>query len=196
MNIRSFLAVGVVVALLGLAGCATTGGNQTQQTIYDMHRRIVKLDKSLDESVTKLNETTASLSERVNEGDQQTREMKTISEENQVKLDKLSRDLNEMRTTLYRHFNLTPPTAGGIASAPSSGVVVEPPAGVAPVPATPGMTEAAPAAPVSELSPSAPAMTPAGELARARQREPPPPAFRQRASSPARSERAPPMKRT
>lgn len=121
---RSILIAGVSVTLAGffLAGCGTTGGNQVETTIYDMHRRVVKLDKSLDESVTKLNETTAELIARVDESDQQTRQMKTIAEENQVKLDNLARDLTELKTTLYRHLNLTASMPGAL---PPAGVGVE-----------------------------------------------------------------------
>jgi tol-pal system protein YbgF len=115
---HGILIAGISLTLAGvlLAGCGTTGGKQVETTIYDMHRRVVKLDKSLEDSVTKLNETTAELIARVNESDQQTRQLKTISEENQVKLDSLSRDLNELKTTLYRQLNLSVGSGGGISS--------------------------------------------------------------------------------
>ncbi len=103
----------IALALLGalgaalLTGCETTGGNQTQTTIYDMHRRIVKLDKDLGDSVTRLNETSASLNQRVEEMDMQTRELRSLLEENQNKLNAISQDL----ARFYRALNLSPPSS-------------------------------------------------------------------------------------
>lgn len=103
----AWVALGCAVALLLTAGCETTGGNQTQTTIYDTHKRMVKLDKELGSSVTQLTESTATLNARLDESDQQTRMLLGILEENRVKLDTLSRELESMKTTLYRHWNLT-----------------------------------------------------------------------------------------
>lgn len=103
----------IALALLGalgaalLTGCETTGGSQTQTTIYDMHRRIVKLDKDLGDSVTRLNETSASLNQRVEEMDMQTRELRSLLEENQNKLNAISQDL----ARFYRALNLSPPSS-------------------------------------------------------------------------------------
>lgn len=103
----------IALALLGamgaalLTGCETTGGSQTQTTIYDMHRRVVKLDKDLGDSVTRLNETSASLNQRVEEMDMQTRELRSLLEENQNKLNAISQDL----ARFYRALNLSPPSS-------------------------------------------------------------------------------------
>ncbi|MCK5863010.1 MAG: tetratricopeptide repeat protein [Candidatus Hydrogenedentes bacterium] len=96
------------VIMLAVTGCETTGGGgQMQTTVHDTHRRMVKLDKELGESVGRLNETTATLLARVDESDQQTRMLRGLLEENQQQLNTLSREMREMRTTLYRHWGLT-----------------------------------------------------------------------------------------
>lgn len=138
-------SIGASVAIL-LAGCATTGSSsQWQNQVYDTHRRVVRLDSSLEASVQKLNETSAQLTARVNESDEQTRRVAGMVEENQAKLDSVSRDLADLKETLYRRWNLS---VGSGASTPStvegqvSGVTIEPPQ--------------------SSVATSAPAQTPVG----------------------------------
>jgi TolA-binding protein len=116
-----WLMLGAVACVLIAAGCETTGGNQMQTTVYDTHRRMVKLDKELEDSVGRLNESTATLLARVDESDQQTRTLRGLIEENQQKLDTLNQELRDMRTTLYRHWGLT--VSGGAAAAPVRDVV-------------------------------------------------------------------------
>ena len=164
-----WVVLGVLGALLLAPGCETTGGNQMQTTIYDTHRRMVKLDKELESSVSRLNESTATLIARVDESDQQTRMLRGMLEENQAKLDALSRELESMKTTLYRHWNLT--TTGAPAGPPRSvstgPVTVESPPTLAPPPPTlPTQTP-----PRNELLDSAP--IPTEQLTQA---PPPPPA--------------------
>jgi tol-pal system protein YbgF len=105
-----------------LPGCATPGGSQLESTVYDTHRRMVKLDNNLESSVTRLNETTAELIARVNQSDQETRQLQSMTEENQRKIEALSSVVEEMRLTLYRHFNLTPPSGY---STGSGGITIE-----------------------------------------------------------------------
>ncbi|HEO71640.1 MAG TPA: hypothetical protein ENN80_10285, partial [Candidatus Hydrogenedentes bacterium] len=93
--------IGIVAAVAGVAvvmsGCSTTGGgSQLENTVYDTHRRMVKLDTGLEGSVTKLNETTAELIARVNQSDQQVRTLQGIAEENQVKIDRLQQTLDNL----------------------------------------------------------------------------------------------------
>lgn len=152
-----FLLTALVTIAVLMPGCETMGGNQTQTTIYDMHRRMVKLDRELDSSVSRLNESTATLIARTDQSDQQTRMLQGLLEENQAKLDALSRELASMKTTLYRHWNLT--TSGAPATPPrdvSTGTVTiegaQAPA-VAPV--------QTPAQPVAEV----PAQTPVPPVA-------------------------------
>ncbi len=116
-----WLVFGAVACVLIASGCESTGGNQMQTTVYDTHRRMVKLDKELEDSVGRLNETTATLLARVDESDQQTRMLRGLIEENQQKLDTLNRELREMRATLYRHWGLT--VSSGTAAAPVRDVV-------------------------------------------------------------------------
>lgn len=138
-------AVLIVIA----AGCETTGGSQMQTTVYDMHRRMVKLDRELDSSVSRLNETTATLLARVDESDQQTRMLRGLLEENQMKLEQLSRDLNSMKTTLYRHWNLTTAAPGAPPRDAAAGAVtIEGAPTFTPPPAVPPQHELLDSAPV------------------------------------------------
>lgn len=166
-----FLLTTLVTVAVLISGCESMGGNQMQTTVYDMHRRMVKLDRELDSSVSRLNESTATLVARTDQSDQQTRMLQGLLEENQAKIDALSRELASMKTTLYRHWNLT--TSGAPASPPrdvSTGTVTIEGAQT-PVPAAP-VVDAVP--PIAEVTtPAAPqplptvaevaAATPAGQ---------------------------------
>lgn len=158
-----WMVLGVTVALLLVAGCETTGGNQVQTTIYDTHRRMVKLDKELESSVSRLNESTATLIARVDESDQQTRMLRGMLEENQAKLDALARELDSMKTTLYRHWNLstTGPAAGPPRSVSTGQVTIEGPSQPQSLPTQPAPPPTLPAqtAPGNELMDSAPVPT-------------------------------------
>jgi len=102
-------------------GCETFGvSKEVKNTIYDTQARVKRLDTTLEGSVTKLNETTAVLITRVDQSDEQTRQLKSVLEENQVRLEALAREFSELRTTLYRHWNLTPPA--GVSYTPSGGM--------------------------------------------------------------------------
>lgn len=150
-----------------------------QTTIYDMHKRIVKLDKELENSVTRLNESSATLIARVDESDQQTKMLRGLLEENQAKLDALSRELEGMKTTLYRHWNLT--TSGTPAGPPrnvaTGAVTIEGPPTLAPPPAQNELEGSAPIPteaqrPVPTPPPSAPPVPPAPEVAKMAQAVP------------------------
>lgn len=124
-----------LAVLLVAAGCGTTGGSSTQTIIHDTHARMVKLDKELGASVSQLNESSATLNARIDASDEQTRAVRGLLEENQVKLDALSRELADMKTTLYRHWNLS--TSGSPRNVSTGAVTIESPQGVqapAPVP--------------------------------------------------------------
>lgn len=131
-------ALGGLTLAAVLAGCTATGGSsQFQNTVYDIHRRVVKLDNDMQGSITRLNETSAELSARVGESDQETRRLRTIAEENQARLDSIQRQLNDLINRLYRDSGMTTAPGG---AAPRDTVTIEPPA--------PGpRSEAQPAAP-------------------------------------------------
>ncbi|MGC8846984.1 MAG: hypothetical protein ACP5QY_14180, partial [Candidatus Hydrogenedens sp.] len=113
MNIWRCVSFGLAGLFLFLTtSCGTTGGKQVETVIYDMHRRVTKLDKGFDG----INTTFADLSVKLQENEQAMKSLQSVIEENQVKITQLSKDLNELRTTLYRHLNLS---VGG-ASAPST----------------------------------------------------------------------------
>lgn len=154
-----FCAIG---ALLVVSGCATGGGDQMQTTVYDTHRRMVKLDKELEASVGRLNETTATLLARVDESDQQTRTLRGLIEENRQKLDALSKELRDMRTTLYRHWGLTVSDQGAMRNVVPGQVTVEGPASLQQQPAqTPAQNELVDSAPVPTETAATPSETPA-----------------------------------
>ncbi len=104
-NVRQRVALSGALVLL-LAGCATTGG-QTEQTIFDTHRRVVKLDNELSGTVTKLNETTAELSARVAATDEATRRIQALLEENQTRLDALERQVTRIMNRMFEDQGLT-----------------------------------------------------------------------------------------
>ncbi|MFA7691946.1 MAG: tetratricopeptide repeat protein [Candidatus Hydrogenedentales bacterium] len=121
------LFTGLAVVLF-VSGCETPGGSSTQTIIHDTHARMVKLDKELGSSITQLNESSATLNARIDANDEQTRSLRGMLEENQRKLDMLSRELTDMKTTLYRHWNLS--TAGAAPRSVSTGMVtIETPGG-------------------------------------------------------------------
>lgn len=117
------------VALVAMAGCATTsfagGKGQMESTVYDIHRRVA----GLDATIKQLSETTVTLTERVNQSDENTRRIISLCEENQKKLDQVQKDVGDLKSTFYRQFNLT----GGASAAPSSDnlkkVIIEGPDG-------------------------------------------------------------------
>jgi len=91
------------LALAGLmAGCAATGGNQFQNTVYDTHNRVARLDKNLQSSVTRLNETTATLLTRVDESDQQLENVQGMLDQNQTRLASLEKKLDSLTNIIYR----------------------------------------------------------------------------------------------
>ncbi len=153
IRVIALCAVGVALVV---TGCATGNGDQMQTTVYDTHKRMVKLDKELETSVGRLNETTATLLARVDESDQQTRMLRGLIEENQQKLDTLNKELRDMRTTLYRHWGLTVPdqSAGPVLNVVPGQVTVE---GPATLQQTPPQTPVPPAR--NELVDSAPVPT-------------------------------------
>jgi tol-pal system protein YbgF len=124
-----FAYTGIPLALcaaLVLAGCATTGGSQTENTIYDTHRRVVKLESEMDASITKLNETAAELAARVDASDQQMRTIQGSLDENQVKLAALQRNLDELMDVTYSINKMSRPSRTSDVTA-AGGFQVEPP---------------------------------------------------------------------
>lgn len=145
MHFRTHLTVISLGAVLATSGCASAGpsGDELRNTIYATHRMVQNLDDNLSGTVSQLTQTTADLSARVDASDQQLRELNSLALENQRKLETLQASLDSLTTTLYRHFNLSPPQpitapppAGGPVQRP--GVTIEPPPGRTPGPsATP-----------------------------------------------------------
>ncbi|HOV32688.1 MAG TPA: tol-pal system protein YbgF [Candidatus Hydrogenedens sp.] len=98
------VSFGLVIIYVCLSSsCGTTGGKQVETVIYDMHRRVTKLDKGFDG----INTTFADLSVKLENNEQTMKSLQSVIEENQVKINQLGKDLNELKTTLYRHLNLS-----------------------------------------------------------------------------------------
>jgi len=184
MRVSTMIAA-LMLGILVLTGCATTStsNDPVANTIYDMHRKVARLDKDLGSTVEHLNETAADLGVRVNESNEQARQMQSMVEENQQKLAQLESKLDSLTVTLYKALGITTPsgatpsTGWGAPSAQSDVVPgqiqVEPPKAAATAPAAaaaPGLTsepdplahtaESAPAAPVAPAAPAAAPLDP------------------------------------
>jgi len=158
---RPLQSVLMMAVATGLAGCfGGGGGNQFQNTVYDTYRRVANLDKNLQSSVTQLNETTATLLTRVDESDQQLRNVQGVLEENQAKLSSLERKLDSLTNIIYREQGRTllppAPAAGMPPVGPPSEVGVGGTYG--PAVAAPGAAPGTP--PGAPVSPGAPAPVP------------------------------------
>lgn len=104
-----FLAMLTVLPLA--AGCATGGGNQVQNAVYDTHRRVANLEKNMQGSVQQLNETAAGLLARVDANDQALRGVAGALEENRAKLDIFEKKLDALIRT-YRQQRAPLPVSG------------------------------------------------------------------------------------
>jgi len=109
-NVALVLLSGVL-ALTSGCGTLPQGGSQSQDTIYATYRTVQNLDRNLGGTVTKLNETSADLAARLEAYDQQSRRLEGLVEENQVRIAMVQTKVDELTSTLYRHFNLTPPSS-------------------------------------------------------------------------------------
>lgn len=117
MNIVRCISFGLAGLFIFLSvSCGTTGGKNVETTIYDMHRRVTILGKDFD----RINTTFADLSVKLQENEQTMKSLQSVIEENQVKITQLSKDLNELKTTLYRHLNLS---VGGVSAVPPTSSV-------------------------------------------------------------------------
>jgi len=159
---RYLYAMCVPVAAI-MAGCAT-GGSQVETTLYDLHRRVVKMEQSVNESVNRLNTTTAELSAKVDQNDQEVRRLNTRSEDHQMQMDRIEADLSTLRNRTYRELGLTTGSAGA-ADASVDHVIVESPSGSVTVtpPSTSNVIEVTPEPErinVAQTTPPAPEATP------------------------------------
>jgi len=127
-----------MAAILATSGCASAGGgSQMQSTVYATHRLVQDLSENLSGTIAQLNGTSAELVARLGATDQQMRDLVSVAQENQYKLEQLQRSLDTLTATLYRHYNLSPPEQvvlpaptrplGGAPSVPRGRIVVEPP---------------------------------------------------------------------
>ncbi len=167
MNKR-YLSVVSAVLLTFASGCASSaggggGGSQMQNTVYATHRLVQNLDRNLGSSVNQLNETTADLVAQVSASDAENRRLRSLVEENQIRLEALQRALDEMASVLYRELGVSPPSPVGrtvgrsVPSVPDNSFDVQsgPVEVVRPAPRqeAPDSTESTPIAPVVETPP-------------------------------------------
>lgn len=154
MRLPKVVAAGLMLGVLCVAGCASTGGgSQLQNTIYDTHRRVAGIEKNMQGSVTQLNETTAGLLARVDASDQQIKTLQGTVEENTVKLQGIEKKLDSLANSLYRYFGMSQGTrVSPSETTPGGGVRVVPPGGTAPS----GMTEPAEPGALAPLTPPSP----------------------------------------
>lgn len=111
-----------IVLLLLAGGCMTAaGGGGGGDTSYATYRMV----QDLNAAVGNLNQTTAAMSARLDESDRTLRELRSLAEENQSKLNQLQSSLDRLTATIYEQFGLTPPRAGG-SPPPSSSAWVDP----------------------------------------------------------------------
>lgn len=97
-----------IVLLLLAGGCMTAaggGGGASGDTSYATYRMVQDLSAAVDN----LNQTTAAMSVRLDETDRTLRELRSMSEENQAKLNQLQSSLDRLTATIYEQFGLTPP---------------------------------------------------------------------------------------
>ncbi|MBM3289820.1 MAG: hypothetical protein FJY92_06675, partial [Candidatus Hydrogenedentes bacterium] len=73
------IAIGLA-ALVLVAGCTTTGGDQMANSVYATHRIVQKIDTDLSARVDKLNQTAADLTAKVDASDQATRQLQSMME--------------------------------------------------------------------------------------------------------------------
>lgn len=160
-----------MAAILATSGCASAGGSssQMQSTVYATHRMVQDLSENLSGTLDQLNGTSAELVAKLGATDQQMRDLVSVAQENQYKLEQLQRSLDMLTATLYRHLNLSPPEQvvlpiprrplggtpeppRGRIEPPRGRIVVEPP--VAPVRPDTGVTTTTIPAPIlPELAP-------------------------------------------
>ncbi|MFM1918771.1 MAG: hypothetical protein RLZZ303_405 [Candidatus Hydrogenedentota bacterium] len=153
------------LALISLVGCATSMASskgQMEATVYDIHRRVVKLDNGLDGTLQQMN----ALVERLNQSDENIRRTLSLAEENQRKIDALQKDLSDLKSKAYGQWGLTAPRA-------TPGVTIEAPKttdNLTPVEITPAPM--AGSDPVEAAPPPAPAPAPGAAAAPASTQDP------------------------
>jgi ABC-type transporter Mla subunit MlaD len=100
-----------VFGALIVGGCATSGGTSSSDVAAATHRTAQRLNTNVNESLKSLNASTADLSARLEQYDQQVRRLRLLVEDNQTRLDAVQQRLDELSTTLYKQLNLTPPVS-------------------------------------------------------------------------------------
>ncbi|MFA6243106.1 MAG: tetratricopeptide repeat protein [Candidatus Hydrogenedentales bacterium] len=149
------LACSLCALLMSLwaSGCATTGGNdQLSNTVYATYKIAKNLEQDLSPSVTKLNQTAADLTAKVEANDMAVKSLQSTIEDTQAKLDSMQKSIEKLSQDVYRMAGRPTgavgldATSGTTFSAPTA--TVEPPLGSAlgttPIPSPEAAPGAAP----------------------------------------------------
>jgi len=103
----------LTLACLLLTGCVTPQQEEVNNAVHATYKIARNLERDLGDTVEQLNTTTAELIARVDQTDQQTRQLQAVAEENQVKMDALQKKLDELARVLYDQYGLTVPSGYG-----------------------------------------------------------------------------------
>ena len=99
--------MGILMMATSLTGCVTQD-NTLEKTVYDTHRRVSTLDKSLQSSVDKLSQNSDDLSKKTDATEQNVKNLQETVEHNSKKLSELERKLEALTQALNRSLNATP----------------------------------------------------------------------------------------
>ncbi len=139
MRCRIVLAGMAVVTVLA-TGCATSGssGDQVANSVYATHRIVKNLESDLAPRVTQLNETAAELTAKVEASETTTRQLQTMVEENQARLDALQRTIDRLASVIYQDLGRSGTVRSGAEFEPP--MVERPPGAISRVPSPPAPT--------------------------------------------------------
>src|SRR5689334_18701542 len=104
MRMQHAAALWCVGSILMFPGCATAGPaagtDDLRGTVFATHRIVQDLDANLSGTVSKLSETTASLTSRMDAQDQELRNLSTMAQDNQRRIDRLQASVDSLTATL------------------------------------------------------------------------------------------------
>lgn len=174
---RYFIAGSMALLPLLTASCATSGGNDMANAVYNTNRTVRNLEQNLTPTVTKLNQTVVDMGARVEASESETARLAQTLETNTAILQRLQQQVENLQQVTYRERGLTPPRTDMGPSVPGGapGVQVRPigegnpeDALLGPAPLGPAVAPPAGVAPVAQpLGPPPPATDPGFPVAMA-----------------------------
>ncbi|MEK7793570.1 MAG: tetratricopeptide repeat protein [Candidatus Hydrogenedentota bacterium] len=104
---------GTAARILGIAVLAAIPlFAQSKKDERDAIFATYRLLQEMQSMIQQMNTNAAELSARVDSSDRETKQLASISQENQVKIDRLISDFSELKRALYQQMGLTPPPSG------------------------------------------------------------------------------------